>query len=82
MNLDVRDFNLVQHGADLDGRHGRMIEKIYKSFERLLEVDVVLPKSVVSIDQQVLPPAYRRHRFVCAGPRRNGISATMSTATA
>ena len=29
-----------------------------------------------------LPPAYRRHRFVCAGPRRNGISATMSTATA
>ena len=57
-----------------------MIEKLDELLEGILEVDIVLPQSVIRIDQQVLSDVAVHHGLAC-GASRNGISATRSTST-
>ena len=54
MNPRIRQFDLVQHLADVGRRQRRMRKKLYEFVERAFEVDVVLPQGVVGIDDQVL----------------------------
>src|SRR5205085_7551822 len=74
VNPGVGVFDLVEHGPDVDGRHGGVREKTGELLEGALEVDVVLPEGVVGVDDQVLFHLPR-------GRRRKGISITTSTST-
>src|SRR5439155_11356886 len=75
VDLRIDDLDLVERLADLLRRHGRVRQEFGELFERALEVNVVFPKGVVGIDDQVLS------HFFARGRRRNGISITTSTST-
>ena len=45
---------LIQHRPDLFPRESRVIKKRNKGVNGLLKIDIVLPKGIVCIDQQVV----------------------------
>src|SRR5713226_1388023 len=75
VDLRIDDLDLIERLADLLRRHGGVRQEFGELIERLLEVDVVFPKGVVGVDDQVLSHFFR------GGRRRNGISITTSTST-
>ena len=61
MHWDVHTLDLVQRGANLLPRHRRVTEEVDEFLDRLLEIDVVLPKRVVAIDQEKLASGWGCH---------------------
>src|SRR5260221_1189486 len=47
-------FNLIKHRSHLSWGEARMIEKPDKGVNGLLEVDIILPKGIVCIDQEMV----------------------------
>src|SRR5258708_11227138 len=47
-------FNLIKHRSHLSWGEARMIKKLDKSMNRLLEVDIILPKGIVCITQKMI----------------------------
>src|SRR6266567_2894830 len=47
-------FDLIEHSAHLLWSEARMIEEGNKGMSSLLKVDIVLPKSIVCIDQEMI----------------------------
>src|SRR5215510_8901284 len=80
MNLDVGGLDFIQHHTDLRGAHRRVTEKIHELVESVFEVNVVFPKGIVGVDEQMLPALRGCHGLAC-GASMNGISAMISTST-
>src|SRR5690349_23729549 len=76
MDAGVGYFDLVEHRPYFVGRETGMAEILAKFIKRFFEVDVVFPKGIVGVDDQMLA----RH-FVASGSRRKGISKMASTST-
>src|SRR5260221_5756855 len=59
-------FNLIKHRSHLSWGEARMIEKPDKGMNGLLEVDIILPKGIVCIDQEMVVhffPFFRLNLF-------------------
>src|SRR2546426_12694100 len=76
MDFRVGALDLIEHVANLSRRHGRVGKELDEFDNRALEIDVVLPESIVGIHNQVLAI-----HLAVRGARRNGISKTASTST-
>ena len=74
VNPGVGDLDLIEHSADLSRLQRGMVEELGELVECPLEVNVVFPKGIVGVDDQVL-------FHLVLGRRRNGISITTSTST-
>jgi hypothetical protein len=49
--IALGQFNFVEHNPDFLRRERRMIKKVNELFNGPLEVNVVLPEGVISVDQ-------------------------------
>src|SRR5579884_2770126 len=61
----IGGLDLIQHGANLRGRHRRVRQISAELLERFLEVGVVFPERIVGVEDQVLwrqPSAPHRQR--------------------
>src|SRR6266852_7551883 len=47
-------FNLIKHRSHLSWGEARMIKKLDKGMNGLLEVDIILPKGIVCINQEMV----------------------------
>src|SRR3954468_17363411 len=54
LNFGIHDLDFIQDRSHLTGRHRRMIQVVNEMIKCLLKIDVVLPKRVVGIKDQVL----------------------------
>src|SRR6185312_8406039 len=80
VNPVVLNFDLVEDVANLVRRKRRVIQILAEFLKRILEIDVVLPKRVIRVEDEML--ASRIQNGTAAwGASRNGISTTTSTST-